>query len=58
MSISTLAQQVTDAKKNVAHMKKHTPWLFQQWQDLERAKTNLVKARLELERAQEAWRKL
>ena len=52
MNRSALFDQITQARREVRRMKKHTPYIFQEWQDLrndedawERAKSNLARAR-------------
>lgn len=56
--MNSIVKVIDTSKQNVKLMKKHTPYLFNEWLRLERAKENLEYAKAELAAAQKAWDQL
>jgi hypothetical protein len=53
-----LAEEMESARASVRRMKKHTPYIFNEWQRLQNAKKKLREARVELAAAITAWKNL
>lgn len=53
-----IIDMIDRARKNVRKNKQTIPHIYPQWQELQRAKENLLKAKQRLEAAKTAWNSL
>lgn len=56
--MTTLLEQIEEARKGVRNMKQHMPYLFPEYSRLHCAKRGLKEAQAELKDAQKAWDRL
>lgn len=56
--MNALHEQIEKARKRVRYLKRVTPEIFPEWQNMENAKRRLVKAKEELADAKHKWKKL
>ena len=50
-----LSQQIKSAQKSIRTMKKHTPWMFIEYNHMVQARINLRKAQEEYDKTCKAW---
>lgn len=56
--VSELWEMVAEARRSLRRMKRHSPHLFPQWQELQQAKADVRRAKSRLKSAQIVWEAL